>query len=164
MLAVRLDPPAPAISGQARASDGDSLHLAGERVRLLGIDAPELAQTCQNARGRSWACGSQARAALAALLGRGTLACQPDGRDRFGRILARCTVGGDDLGEVLVRQGWALATDGYGSAEAEARRAGRGIWQGPFEVPRDWRRARDDASDDAPGGGLLDGLLRLLGS
>lgn len=159
-----MEPSEPAVSGQARASDGDSLHLGAQRVRLLGIDAPELAQACQDAGGRDWPCGEAARAAMTAQLKRGVLTCAPEGRDRYDRLLAHCRIGGADLGETMVRQGWALSTDGYDQAEAEARRARRGIWQGRFEVPRDWRRAHQDGRDDPSATGPFDGLLRLLGS
>ena len=48
------------LSGTARAVDGDTLDLSGERVRLIGIDAPELDQSCQR-DGQGWACGDWAR-------------------------------------------------------------------------------------------------------
>lgn len=38
--------------------DGDSLSVGQHEIRLFGIDAPELKQTCMRA-GQSWACGSQ---------------------------------------------------------------------------------------------------------
>ncbi len=44
------------LSGPARVVDGDTLFVAGERIRLHGIDAPEKDQTC-SIDGRDWACG-----------------------------------------------------------------------------------------------------------
>ena len=49
--------------GPARVIDGDTIDVAGVRVRLHGIDAPERAQTCR-ADGRAWPCGRQAARAL----------------------------------------------------------------------------------------------------
>jgi endonuclease YncB( thermonuclease family) len=51
-----------------------------------------------------------------------------------------------DLGETLVRQGYAIDLGGaignpYQDAEAEARAGKRGIWRGTFERPSDWRQA-----------------------
>src|SRR5262245_22867054 len=62
-------------TGRARVVDGDSLDLAGHRVRLFGIDAPENAQDCRDARGRTYACGREARAALAEAIGGQSVSC-----------------------------------------------------------------------------------------
>ncbi len=37
------------------------------------------------------------------------MTCEDLGRDRYKRIIARCTVAGVDLGEWMVAQGWAVA-------------------------------------------------------
>ena len=99
--------PAPAaIAGKARAVDGDTLDFGGTRVRLWGIDAPESRQTCR-AGGSEWTCGGLAAAALRS---RSTdLRCEPRGRDRYGRVLAACFEGDDDVNAWLVSEGWALA-------------------------------------------------------
>jgi len=127
--------------GAARVVDGDTLALRGDRVRLIGMDAPELAQTCER-KGKSWPCGATARVALVEMLQRGDLFCTSSSRDGYGRRLARCTVGGVDLGERMVRLGLAVATDGsYAAAEAEARAARHGLWAGPFQPPKEYRAA-----------------------
>jgi endonuclease YncB( thermonuclease family) len=132
-----------AAAPSATAIDGDSLRRGTEEMRLLGIDAPELHQTCHDERGRSWACGREAQAQLRTLLARGTVDCRANGRDRYGRALARCSAQGvTDVAEAMVRTGYAVdfMNGGYGSAEAEARAARRGIWRGDFERPADYRR------------------------
>jgi len=65
--------------------------------------------------------------------------------DRYSRVLAVCYLVREDLGRWIVRQGWALAFRRYSldyvDTEGEAREAKRGIWQGKFEPPTDWRAA-----------------------
>lgn len=151
-VAARLDPPPPPVAGSARASDGDSFRLAGERIRLLGLDAPELSQDCASADGGRWPCGRAARDRLARLLATGPVECRPEDRDRYDRLLARCSIGSDDIGAVLVAEGLAVSAGDYWPEEQAARKAGRGIWAGTFERPGDWR-------DDHPRPqGLLDWL------
>ncbi len=75
----------------------------------------------------------------------GGVNCTPYGEDKYGRALATCSAGTiRDLGEVLVREGYAVGytagNRGYTDAEREARSARRGIWQGDFELPRSWRQ------------------------
>ncbi len=131
--------PAPAnLSGRLVASDGDSFHYGQEQIRLLGIDAPELAQTCADARGADWPCGRVARDRLAALL-KNAIDCDQSDRDRFGRILGRCRSAGKDIAATMVLEGLAISSEGYGPQEASARSAKRGIWVGSFQTPRAWR-------------------------
>lgn len=126
------------VSGAARAADGDTLVLNGEHVRLKGMDAPELAQTCTR-DGRDWPCGREAKAALAAALKKGEVACTFSERDDYDRPLAHCAVAGVDLGALLVRQGLAVAFGAYHAEEAEARAARRGMWAGTFQRPAAYR-------------------------
>src|SRR5690606_25654366 len=116
-----LQPPAPQLEGRAQAVDGDTLRLGSTRIRLTGLDAVELEQDCTDKAGKDWACGTAARAFLADAVGKGSTTCRSEGRDRYGRTLARCTVGGADLGDAIVRAGWAVAELDYGLALAEAR-------------------------------------------
>jgi endonuclease YncB( thermonuclease family) len=136
-------------SGAARVVDGDTLEIDGRRVRLAGVDAPELAQTCTGGDGQSLPCGQQVRVALSAFIGHGVVSCMEAGTDRFERTLARCRVRGQDLGEWLVANGLAAAYAGQSgkplrAAEATARAAGAGLWAGEFERPGAWRRRRGD--------------------
>ncbi len=52
------------ISGQARVIDGDTIEVAGQHIRLHGIDAPELRQTCWDKSGE-FMCAVGCRAATA---------------------------------------------------------------------------------------------------
>jgi endonuclease YncB( thermonuclease family) len=139
VLAVRLNgPPAPSLTGRPIIVDGDTLVLDGERLRLAGIDAPELEQNCE-ADGRTQPCGRIARDALRALAA-DSVACSGQGHDIYGRRLVRCATGAGDVGARLVETGQAVAEGCCRTEEAAARAAGRGIWAGRFERPSDWRR------------------------
>jgi endonuclease YncB( thermonuclease family) len=127
------------LTGVAEVIDGDSLRISGEEVRLRGIDAPEFMQTCQ-VSGQDIPCGRNARAALRRLLSSGLVTCVGNERDRYGRFLAVCRVRGIDINAAMVRDGHAVAFGGYTREEAEASAAFRGIWEGTFERPQDWRR------------------------
>ena len=105
-----------ALTGPARVIDGDTIVVAGELVRLHGIDAPELDQTFWW-RGERVACGMMAMAALEALTAGIKLRCEAVERDRHGRLVAKCfSPNGIDIGRRLVSAGWALAYRRYASA------------------------------------------------
>jgi endonuclease YncB( thermonuclease family) len=148
--------PLPGLAGRPTVVDGDTLRFGGERVRLLGIDAPELDQTCTDRDGKSWACGAAARAKMRDLT-RGDVACEGQRRDKYGRILANCTAGGRDLAAEMVSAGLAVADGDYFGEEAAARQGRLGIWQGPFTPPAEYRR--EAAGEDA-GGDILHVLRR----
>lgn len=131
-------------AGTAHVVDGDTLTVAGTRVRLSGVDAPETDQICLDASARPWACGIAARDALAALLARGDVACEPVGRDVYGRTLARCRAAdGGDVQALMVRRGLALSfarySHQYDDEEVAARTTRQGLWAGAFVAPWDWR-------------------------
>ena len=152
VIAAWLDPLPPRFSGTARAADGDSLVVGGDRVRLLGIDAPELDQRCWTADGAEWPCGRAARDELAAQLTAGQVECQPEGQDKYARTLAHCAVLSADLGAHMVGRGLALSTEGYGTEQARAKSDRLGLWQGRFVDPKTWR---DAGPSGDPGPGLL---------
>jgi endonuclease YncB( thermonuclease family) len=134
--------------------DGDTLRAAnGVEYRIFGIDAPELHQSCNEANGKSWLCGRAAKAKLTTLVNRGNVNCEARAKDRFGRVVAVCSAEGvPDLGEALVRDGYAIDLGGaagnpYRDAEADAAAAKRGIWRGTFDRPSDWRLAHPRDGD-----------------
>lgn len=138
----------PVAGRKIHVSDGDSFAIGNRKLRLQDIDAPELDQFCTSAIGESWPCGRVAKAALEKLLLSPGLACMAEAKDRFARSIATCSATGvPDLGGEQVRAGMAIshqsmAMRSYGAEEDEARAAKRGIWQGRFEQPADWRAAR----------------------
>ena len=89
---------APASAGAScTVVDGDTLRCGGERVRLLGIDAPELPGHCQQGRrcapGDPYASTRSLRAALRL----GPVVIRRVGTDRYGRTLALVRAGRTDL-------------------------------------------------------------------
>lgn len=134
------------LSGPATVIDGDTLVVASRHVRIWGIDAPEHDQRCGRSDGAQWACGEFSRDALVRAVRNERVTCQSDSQDRYGRDVARCSVGTVDLGAEQVRDGWALdwqhySHGAYAGQEAEARASLNGIWSGTFENPWDWRHA-----------------------
>ena len=131
------------LSGLPRIVDGDTLAIGATKVRLEGIDAPETDQVCLNASGAHWACGIDARDQLAAHIANQDIKCASSGIDAYQRTLATCYLADEDLNGWLVQEGWALAYVKYSSkyihAEENARTKQRGIWQGAFIAPWDWR-------------------------
>ena len=115
------------------AIDGDTLKLSGQTIRLYGIDAPELKQTCGN-----WPAGELAQEALASMVIGRQVTCEGKGHDRYGRTLAVCKVDGFDIGAELVRSGMAWAFTRYSvdyvGQQAEAKSANRGVHQDDCEL------------------------------
>lgn len=130
---------------QIRATDGDSFTIGKRKLRLRGIDAPEYNQPCFDASGNSWDCGKAAHGVLITLLAQPGLICEAEAVDRFGRSLALCqTASTPDIAASLVAKGMAASNEFYGlrdypDEEDAARAAKRGMWQGSFTQPSEWR-------------------------
>jgi endonuclease YncB( thermonuclease family) len=142
---------------KARVKDGDTFAVD---IRLLGTDAFEVKQQCQKPDGTCTACGQGARQAMGQLFegvegkkGRNGLKVSFTGDTTFGRPVATAIIDGNDVGETLIRQGWAIAEPKYlagdpdrlrryTAAEAEARQARRGAFAFQFNTPEEYRRGR----------------------
>lgn len=133
------------IVGPARAVDGDTLRIGATRIRLYGIDAPELHQLCGSGSARN-PCGRAAADALGRAVEGRTVTCARMDVDRYGRTVAVCRSGGRDVGEELVSRGLAVAYRRYSSryvgAEDVARAKRLGIWSDVFEPPAQFRASR----------------------
>lgn len=138
-------------AGPFTVVDGDTLAVRGERLRLAGLDAPEIDQSCERPDGTPWPCGRVARARLSALLAGTAPECRGRTVDRYGRPLVTCVIDGESLNARLVREGLALATGSpaYHAEQAAAKGERRGLWSGRFEMPRDVRRRAGQAEDEA---------------
>jgi endonuclease YncB( thermonuclease family) len=136
-----------ALKGRTRVIDGDTIELAGKRIRIFGIDAPEQDQTCERGGGGTWNCGAEATRYLRRITGSQIVDCSVRTTDVYGRYVARCLVEDEDLGRAMVRSGFAINTSRAGdyAAEQASARAGRlGIWSGTFQDPKAWRDAHRD--------------------
>lgn len=131
------------LGGTGRVIDGDTLEVAGQVVRLLGVDAPELEQICTDSQQRDYACGQLSSARLAEKLGQARLRCQLEGRDVYGRSLGLCWLGDLPINAWLVEQGLAWASpdqSNFAAQENAARQAQRGVWPGGFVFPWKYRK------------------------
>ncbi len=120
--------------------------VGGTRVRLVGIDAPELKQKCRHPSGRDFLCGRAAASFLLEHVRGGTVECRGNSEDRYGRLIAICFAGGKDLNALMVAEGWALAyrnfSEKYVPQENAAKGASKGIWAMKFVPPWEWRRMK----------------------
>lgn len=136
------------ISGRAEIVDGDTLIIGEVRIRLNAEDAPETDQTCLNANGSPYACGIVARDRLRTRIGQASITCISEGEDRYGRTLATCQIGNENVNRWLVTEGLALAyvqySNRYVADEADAGKNQRGLWSGAFTAPWDWRHRTPD--------------------
>ena len=134
------------VTGKPRVIDGDTVEIAGERIRLNGIDTPEASQTCLDETGKRWRCGQEATFALLDLVGNHWITCKGEERDKYKRLIAVCFAGPYDLNAKMVRQGWALAYRKYSTAyvaeEDQAKADKVGLWRGQFVAPWEWRRGK----------------------
>jgi endonuclease YncB( thermonuclease family) len=130
-------------TGSVQVVDGDSLRRGETDIRLYGIDAPEYRQSCRDKHGTEYSCGKQSANALRGLVKGQDVSCRSVETDRYGRAVAVCKIGELDINKEMVRLGWAVAysrhSASYLRAEAEAKKAKRGIWAGTFETPEDYR-------------------------
>lgn len=92
------------------AVDGDTLRCGNiaARIRLIGIDAPEMAGRCRRGRVCTPGDGAAARQRLEAIIGKGSGVVRAAGFDRYGRVLARVRFGGVDASCAMVASGAAV--------------------------------------------------------
>ena len=130
-------------SQELRVVDGDTIHLNGEKIRFIGIDTPELKQTCVK-EGLTEPCGVNAKEILIKKIGNNKIECNNEGKDQYKRTLAECFVNDKSLSSYLVRSGYAFAYRKYSKKfikdEDYARLNKIGMWSMNFEYPWDFRK------------------------
>lgn len=134
--------------------DGDTIELGGTIYRINGIDAPEMGQKCKSGS-KSWPCGKEAANLMVSLVQGQAVDCVTHTKDQYGRQIATCYVGEQDLGAAIVEAGLAWAyvrfSDEYVEEEQAARDAGSGIWSDENQPAWAFREERWNASvDESP--------------
>lgn len=132
------------ITGYARVTDGDTIRIKGIRIRLYGIDAPEIDQPCWQSNIK-YSCGLRSKQYLQNLIRGVSLNCDFLGKDSYGRQLAKCYDSANkDINAQMVSSGNAIAylffSRDYARQQAEAKSNKRGIWAGRFTEPYEYRK------------------------
>ncbi len=133
--------------GKARVIDGDSIVVDGHNTRLLFIDAPEFKQTCLNPQNSEYACGQMSRYFLINFIGKNDVTCYYSEHDKYNRFLGECFVGEASINKAILQNGMAViysftnVDEELKALEAEAKKKKLGIWQGAFQLPKDYRKS-----------------------
>jgi len=131
------------ISGFAVITDGDTIKISNNRIRLHGIDAPERNQKCTKNL-KEYSCGTVATIALTKKISKNAVKCLVQkNKDRYNRFIGVCFVENKDLNKWMVRNGYAIAyrrySKDYISDEEFAKANKLGLWSGIFLKPEKWR-------------------------
>lgn len=167
----------PAIEGYARALTGAMIDIEGLHVKLLGIEAPYMQQTCTDKFGQGYLCGQKARDWLQNWVQNKVIKCHIISPENNGRATGVCFSEGYDVAAVTVNAGWAVAytknTDIYVPYEHQAGTNKRGLWAGTFYKPWDWKKLQsrksnikiETNSDDSIGSAVessFDGIMGVF--
>ena len=134
------------ISGKAFALDGDSLTIKKIKIRLNRIDAPEFSQECLNAKSQQYQCGLVSKNFLINLVKNQEVVCYYQKLDIYNRILGDCYIDKLNINNHLLANGMAIIYDFNDATSQEielekiAKEQQKGIWQGPFELPKTYRK------------------------
>jgi endonuclease YncB( thermonuclease family) len=131
------------IKGRAVVHDGDTIRIGDTRVRVWGIDAPELKQKCTQ-NGKIIKCGPIAADALRTIINGQPLTCTKKDMS-YKRVVAICTVNGRDIAAEMVQIGMAFeavkySRGAYAQHETIAKNIKAGVWSMVIEKPEDWRK------------------------
>ena len=143
------------IYGIPKVIDGDTIYIQSKKIRLEGIDAPEIKQKCQkeflkisavigwNFK-KDYSCGVISKKKLINKIDMSKVKCISSSKDRYKRYLATCYKNKINLNKWLVREGLAVAYKRYSKEyvrdEDYAKENKLGIWQGSFIRPEKWRK------------------------
>jgi len=131
----------PKISGIGKAADGATLTVAGQTVKLHGIQAPPSGLVCRDAR-TEYRCGEVARKALEGFAGTAPVTCTPSSGTQDTAVCRNQR--GFDIASLQVESGWAIVavrSSQYAAEQAIAQRKEAGLWRGAFARPELWIQA-----------------------
>ncbi len=132
------------IRADVKIIDGDTIRIHSEKIRLYGIDAPEKKQICKDKKGKDYKCGEKAKDQLKKIIRNKKVNCNRKGKDRYRRSISICYADSENINQMMVKSGWALAYRRYSKdylpEEKIARNKKIGLWSGIFQMPWIWRR------------------------
>ena len=133
--------------GEAKITDGDTIIIGSQRIRLYGIDAPEKKQECKTKQGREWQCGIEAKNYLDKLVYQNKVFCFRKNKDRYRREVSICyNHKFQSINAEMVRSGYAVAYTKYSklyiNEEKQAKKEKLGIWAGTFTKPEEYRMSK----------------------
>ena len=140
------------IVGFPKVIDGDTIQIKSYKIRLEGIDAPEIRQKCKKPYlqiiflnfQKEYYCGQISKKKLSQKIGNKPIKCILFGKDRYKRYLAKCLKDKVNLNRWMVRNGYALAYRRYSKVyildENFAKEEKLGLWKGTFIKPEKWRK------------------------
>ncbi len=135
------------IIGKAKVIDGDTIHIENYKIRLHGIDAPEINQKCF-INNQFWNCGIESSLFLKKLISNSLVHCIVNDIDKYERYIAECFANKINLNAYIVRNGWAIAYRYYSLDYVEEERLAnlekKGIWKGEFEEPYLFRKKKSN--------------------
>lgn len=131
-------------TGRAFIIDGDTLKINGTKIRLIGVDAPEISQKCKT-HGHVENCGEIVKLRLVQATSGEITTCYSHGKDFYGRILAECYVNDININKWLLREGLAVYYynkdfKSYKILETLAKEEKVGLWDSEFQNPKDYRK------------------------
>lgn len=145
------------ISGIPKIIDGDTVNINHKKIRLEGIDAPEIKQKCKKPYlkistvinftfNKEYNCGVLAKKELSKKIDNVEISCISSSKDKYKRYLGTCFKGTENLNKWMVNRGYAVAYKRYSKKylvdENYAKENNLGIWQGPFLRPEKWRKLK----------------------
>ncbi|WP_236869766.1 thermonuclease family protein [Candidatus Bandiella numerosa] len=118
---------------------------------LYSIDAPETKQECidiVNDKKKYFECGKVGTIKLIQIIGKNSIECTNEGKDKYKRQLSYCYVNGENINRKMVREGYAVAYSDYDLTfvldELVARIKKEGLWNSEFKNPSDWRKKQKE--------------------
>ena len=143
------------IIGISKVIDGDTVHINNFKIRLEGIDAPEMRQKCKkeflkisSTIGfifyKDYNCGEVSKKKLKDKINKSEIKCISSSKDRYKRHIATCFKGQTNLNQWMVKNGYAIAYRRYNKKyipdEDFAKENKLGLWKGKFMKPEKWRK------------------------